>query len=273
MNKDYIISGIQQIGIGVANAEEAWAWYRKHFGFDVPIFKDAATAALMTRYTSGVAESRYAILAMNLQGGGGFEIWQYTSKQPLKSTFDAVLGDAGISIVKLKSRDVQKSFEELKAKGANVLGEPAKMPDGRMHFFVQDPYGNKFEIVESTSWFKNGKGLIGGVCGCVVGVSDIDKALALYRDILGYDEVVYDTTKSFADLTPLPNGNDTFRRILLRPSGPVYGAFSRLLGATEIELVQSKTRTPRKMFENRNWGDLGYIHLCFDVRSIKVLEK
>ena len=66
---------------------------------------------------------------------------------------------------------------------------------------------------------------------------------------------------------------DTFRRILLRPKGPVYGAFSRLLGATEIELVQSKTIKPRKIFESRNWGDLGYIHLCFDVRSMKALEK
>jgi len=272
MNKDYIISGIQQMGIGVANAEEAWAWYRKHFGFDVPIFKDAATATLMTRYTSGKAESRYAILAMNMQGGGGFEIWQYTSKQPLKPTFSAVLGDTGIYIAKLKSRDVRKSFDDLKSKGATVLSkEPVTMPDGRLHFYVRDPYGNIFEVVESSNWFRDEKKTMGGVAGCVIGVSDMDKALPIYASILEHHEVVYDVTQTFSDFAGLPNGNDTFRRVLIRPKGEAFGAFSRLLGSTEIELVQSKTIKPRKIFDSRNWGDLGFIHLCFDIRGMKSL--
>ena len=33
-----IISGIQQMGIGVKDAEGAWAWYRKHFSMDIPVF-------------------------------------------------------------------------------------------------------------------------------------------------------------------------------------------------------------------------------------------
>ena len=77
-----IISGIQQVGIGVANAEEAFTWYRKIFGTDIMVFKDAATASLMKRYTGNIAHERFAILAMNLQGGGGFELWQYTSRVP-----------------------------------------------------------------------------------------------------------------------------------------------------------------------------------------------
>ncbi|MCZ8215448.1 MAG: VOC family protein, partial [Cyclobacteriaceae bacterium] len=153
---EYVISGIQQVGIGVRDAEEAWTWYRKHFGFDVPIFKDAARASLMTRYTSGIAETRYAILAMNLQGGGGFEIWQYTSKEPVAASSKPVLGDTGIFAVKLKSNDVEQSYQSLKSKGANVLGKPEKAPDGRMHFFVEDPYANLFEITEGHSWFKRG---------------------------------------------------------------------------------------------------------------------
>ena len=112
----FILSGIQQIGIGVTNAEEAWTWYRQHFGMDVPIFKDAATASLMTRYTSGIAEKRYAILAMNMQGGGGFEIWQYTSKVPRGGEFEPMLGDTGVFAVKLKSRNVTETFNHLKKK-------------------------------------------------------------------------------------------------------------------------------------------------------------
>ena len=48
------INGIQQIGIGVANAQEAFDWYRKIFGTDVVVFKDAATASLMKKCSSPV---------------------------------------------------------------------------------------------------------------------------------------------------------------------------------------------------------------------------
>jgi hypothetical protein len=77
-----IISGIQQVGIGVANADEAFRWYRKIFGTDIVVFKDAATASLMKPYTGQQSHERYAILALNMQSGGGFEIWQYTSRTP-----------------------------------------------------------------------------------------------------------------------------------------------------------------------------------------------
>jgi catechol 2,3-dioxygenase-like lactoylglutathione lyase family enzyme len=39
-----IIAGIQQIGIGVDNAQEAFKWYRNIFGMDIPVFEEAAEA-------------------------------------------------------------------------------------------------------------------------------------------------------------------------------------------------------------------------------------
>lgn len=269
----FIISGIQQIGIGVKNAEEAWTWYRKHFGMDVPIFKDAATASLMTRYTAGNAEQRFAILAMNMQGGGGFEIWQYTSRTPNPASFAPQLGDTGLFAVKMKSRNVAESYNEMKSKGAMLFNAPEKMPDGRLHFFVNDPYGNLFEVVEGLSWFKQEKKTMGGIGGCVIGVSDIDKALAVYQGILGYDKIVYDTKSVFQDLKGLPGSVNELRRVLLRHSKPRVGAFSKLLGDTELELVEVKGRTSRKIFKDRLWGDLGLIHLCFDVNGMKDLRE
>jgi catechol 2,3-dioxygenase-like lactoylglutathione lyase family enzyme len=269
----YVVSGIQQVGIGVANAEEAWAWYRKHFGFDVPIFKDSAQASLMTRYTSGIAETRYAILAMNLQGGGGFEIWQYTSKLPQASAAQHLLGDTGVFAVKLKSIDVLKSHKSLTDKGANVLSNVTTAPDGRKHFFVADPYANIFEITESTSWFKPGKFSNGGVNGVVIGVSNMEAALPIYKNILGHSTIGYDTTDSFSDLSNLAGGSSKIRRVLLKTQGVCKGAFGNLLGATEIELIETKDRTPNKMFAHRNWGDLGFIHVCFDIRGMKSLAE
>ena len=104
-----------------------------------------------------------------------------------------------------------------------------------------------------------------------MGVSDVEKSLALYRDVLGYDHVVMDETGVHAAFAPLPSGDQTYRRVVLKRSQPTEGAFSELLGGGEIELIQAMDRTPRNLFENRYWGDLGFIHLCWDIRDMKAL--
>jgi hypothetical protein len=50
------------------------------------------------------------------------------------------------------------------------------------------------------------------------------------------------------------------------------GSFSRLIGPSRIELVQCLTRTPQKIFGGRYWGDLGFIHLCFDIHGMQALR-
>lgn len=268
---NYSINGIQQIGIGVTNAEEAWAWYRKAFGTNVPIFKDKATAALMTRYTGQQAHDRYAILAMNLEGGAGLEIWQYTSRQP-QAQPKILLGDTGVSIVKFKARSAEAAHQALTNKGIATISEPAKAPDGRMHFYLADPFNNLIEVIESTSWFQDKGRVTGGVAGCVIGVKDIDKALPLYRDILGFNEVVYDRAQKFDDVQALPGGEYSMRRLLLRSPAERTGAFGKLLGQHEIELIQVHGRAQNMIFKDRYWGDQGYIHVCFDVANMDVLH-
>lgn len=268
-----IISGIQQVGVGVNNAEEAWVWYRKHFSMDIPVFKDAATAALMQRYTGGQPQERYAILAINMAGGGGFEIWQYTQRTPVPPTFTIHLGDLGIFSAKIKCRDVAEMYAYAKQQNLNVLTDLALNPNNEYHFFVADPYGNVFELVEEKTWYKNRKDLTGGIGGCTIGVTDINRSIKFYKDVLGYDQVIYDASGEFNDLNGLTGGTDQFRRVLLRHSAERTGGFSKLFGPTQIELIQVLNRTPKKIFENRYWGDLGFIHLCFDVNGMKALEQ
>ena len=102
------ISGIQQLGIGVKNVAEAWKWYRKYLGMDIKVFEESATASLKLPYTGGVPQKRHAVLALNMNGGGGFEIWQYTERVPQPPKFIPALGDLGIFAAKIKARDVQK---------------------------------------------------------------------------------------------------------------------------------------------------------------------
>ncbi len=271
-----IICGIQQMGIGVPNVQEIWKWYRNFFGMNVRVFEEAAEAPLMTRYTGDQVHSRTATLALSMEGGGGFEIWQFTSRQTEKPSFQVQAGDFGLYICKMKSRNVTESLNYFKNNGAEILGDLFKLPNGQHTFFAKDPNGNIFQIVEGRGYFRSTghPSHCGGVAGTIIGVSDIDKALVLYKEILGYDHVEYDVTGVFDDLNALPGGSGKFRRVLLSHSTERKGPFARLLGPTEIELIQSLERTDRrKIFENRFWGDWGFIHLCFDIQGMEALKK
>ncbi|MEY2899322.1 MAG: hypothetical protein RL138_1375, partial [Bacteroidota bacterium] len=35
-----VFAGIQQVGIGVSDVEQAYQWYKKYFGMDIPMFRD-----------------------------------------------------------------------------------------------------------------------------------------------------------------------------------------------------------------------------------------
>ena len=170
------IGGIQQIGVGVADAPEAFRWYRHHMGMDIRIFEDVGTASHMRAYTGDKAQARHAILAANLQGGGALEIWQYTNREPLQPDFPVGLGDLGIFAARIKAKDVGRALEELQAAGLRVPNVPLQAPDGARHFFFTDPFGLTYQVVEGREWFTKGKHITGGIDGCVIGVSDIEKS-------------------------------------------------------------------------------------------------
>ena len=272
MNKSYKICGIQQIGIGVRNLNEAWKWYIKHFGMDCRIFEDESEAKLMLPYTGGEPRSRHAILALNLQSGGGFEVWQYKGREPVEPVEEVRLGDRGIIACKIKVKNINTAYQFYKNNNVRLLGEPSADPSGSNTFFLKDPYNNIFQMVENDKWFMDEKKVSGGSYGAVIGVSDIEKARKVYSDIIGYDEVVYDSEGIFTDLAGLPGGTGKFRRVLLKCSEPFNGPFIKIFGQSMVELVCPLEKGGKKIFDGRYWGDPGFIHLCFDIRGMDELK-
>lgn len=268
-----IICGIQQLGIGNINTTEAWKWYRKNFGMDIPVFDEAAVADKMLRYTGGQPHKRRAILAINMQGGGGFEIWQYTERTPVPPNFELQLGDLGIFVGKIKSKNVKATYDLFSERKLNILGPIEKDPAGNDTFFLKDLHGNIFQIEPFQNWFSQRNDLTGGITGAIIGVTDIEKARKLYSNILGYDKIIYDKEGIFDDFKNLPGGSGKFRRVLLARTQPHQGAFSRLLGESHLELVITYDRSPQKIFKDRLWGDIGFIQICFDVARMDALRE
>ncbi len=266
------ICGIQQVGIGVSDLPEMWKWYREVFSMDIRIFEDAAEAPLMTQYTGGTVHKRVAALAMNMRGGGGFEIWQYSSRTPVAPKFALGLDHLGMLAVKMKTPDANAAHQAFVAKGVKVLSAPMPNAAGAQHFWICDPAGNWFDIVEATDWFRQNESHTGGALGAVIGVSDMDKAKAFYKDMLGFDTVLAEAEGVVEDFPNLPGQKSIFKRAIITQSQQGTGPFTPLLGFNELELIQCMDGNRGHAFEGRYWGDLGFIHLCFDVRGMDALK-
>ena len=263
-----LITGIQQVGIGVVNAQQAKHYYKALFGMDVLVFEDKAEASLMKQYTGNQVHSREAILTLNMQGGGGFEIWQFESRSPAYPSNKPAYGDLGIYAVKMRSCDLEKAVQ-----GVDAYSEIKQTPAGQKSTWLEDANGNQFQVIEYHQRFKSTCHKVGGVLGVVIGVSNIERSIAFYLDVLGLTEIVYDETGVFTDVPSPGIEVHQYRRVLLRKKYTPIGAFSKLLGDIEVELVQSIDRQPATIYKNRYWGDCGFIHVCFDVNDMNALKQ
>lgn len=251
---------------------KSWDWYIKMFGFDVKILEDDTVAERMLPYTGGKAQKRHACIAVNLQGGSGLEIWQYSERLPQPASFRISIGDTGVFAARIKCRDIEAFHKEVETKWGGY-GEISSCPDGTKCFFINDPFGNSFQIVENKDIFINDHKNCGGVVGALIGVKDMDRSIKFYQEILGYDRIEYDKSGIFDDWSIMQGSAERYRRVLLSKSVKPGGAFSGLLGDNKIELVQALDHEPRKIFEGRYWGDPGFIQICYDVIGMDGLKE
>ena len=267
-----LVTGIQQAGIGVQNADEAKILYRDLFGLNVLVFDDVAPACLMTKYTGNEVHKRRAILSLNMKGGGGFEIWQFSERKPRIAKSPPRIGDLGIFALKLKTPCVQIAYNHFQQMAGIILSAISRSPIGDQHFWIEDPQGNHFNIIEDKSELYKTDHCIGGVVGAVIGVSNIEKSTAFYSSLTGRGEVIMDHCGVIED-GPTSQTHRNYRRVLISIPPSESGAFCKLFGGMQIELIKANDFQPKKIFHERYWGDCGFIHLCFDVTDMDLLKE
>ena len=110
------------------------------FTVTITVFDDTAPASLMKAYTGDKVFNRRAMLTMNMQGGGGLELWQFTNRQPLASAQNIRLGDLGIFAIKIKCPNVAEAFKYFMHNKAFVISPIQINAAGEQHFWLTDKF-------------------------------------------------------------------------------------------------------------------------------------
>ncbi len=265
------INSIQHIGVAVQDMDASLMYFRKFFGMNIPFFDSVQAAPLMDCYTHDKTITKRASMIMNLQGGGAMEVIRPTTFEPRKADFQIKVGDLHIFQIHMKSRNVKDMQNFCKQNGALNVSEIQVNPAQQQVFDLTDLDGNFFRVEPTTECYRDMGHASNGVAGCSIGVTQMETAMNLYSNLLGYDEVVFDRTGTFNDWGHLPGGKEQYRRVRLKQSAPTGGGFARVMGETFIELVQALDRIPARTFKGRIWGDSGFVHLGLDVKGMKEL--
>ena len=265
------INSIQHIGVAVQDMDASLMYFRKIFGMNIPFFDSVQAAPLMDCYTHGETITKRASMIMNLQGGGAMEVIRPTTFEPRKADFQIKVGDLHIFQIHMKSRDVKKMHAHCTQNSAQNVSEIQVNPAQQQVFDLTDLDGNFFRVEPTTECYRDMGHPSNGVVGCSIGVTNMETALNLYSNLLGYDEIVFDRTGTFNDWGHLPGGKEQYRRVRVKQSAPTGGGFARVLGSTFIELVQALDRVPARTYKGRIWGDSGFVQLGLDVKGMKKL--
>ena len=67
--------------------------YAQVLGADLLIFDDRKVATHMAQFMGGQPHQKRALLAMNANGGSGYELWQYQDREPQAAKQPVLLGE------------------------------------------------------------------------------------------------------------------------------------------------------------------------------------
>jgi len=170
-------------------------------------------------------------------------------------------GDIGVAKITIAVSDVAELYKELKDK-VSFCSEPrtAVIPRwGDYHLvYCRDPERNIIEFVSSANVSRQAR--FGGVRWAGIGVTNLDRSVSFYQKRLGLDKIFIDIHESFSGLLDEVAGAAGAR------------VRSCLLGSSKdggmVELFEVVNPRGRSIPFGVNFGDFGYLQVCFYHRDI-----
>jgi catechol 2,3-dioxygenase-like lactoylglutathione lyase family enzyme len=241
--------------MGVRNTESMKAFYRDAFGFgtvlgEMPEEDHEAIHGLL-RAPRAIHS---ALLLGHETGGPSLALFHATEPAPRPIRRDPRYGDIGVAKLTFVVPDLAAFCRDKKAH-VDLCSSPKStaVEGGDAYCFVygKDPEGNLVEIV-SGSGGASGKGPALRSVG--IAVTDLERSLVFYRDVLGFDRMIMAPHELFSGLVDEITSEigATVRSCLL--------ASSR--GQGVLELFEVTKPRGRSIPFGTQWGDFGYLQVC-----------
>jgi catechol 2,3-dioxygenase-like lactoylglutathione lyase family enzyme len=205
-------AGVDHVGVGVDDIDEAIAFYGRHVGFERVLFDYTGPLPGHDAIAGRTPTARVAMLesaGATPIGPGRVKLVQVLDGDgapPVPA--GQAWGEVGVCEICLHVRNVQAVFDRLVAAGCAGLMAPvgADVPPNGVTLdiaYVADPWGTKLELIEWTGLWHSfpGPPRAEGVNHVAFGVTDMVRTRAFYER-LGFTEVLFESFDFFDPMAP-----------------------------------------------------------------------
>ena len=207
-----VFRGVDHIGIGVGDMDEAIAFYGRHVGFDDVRFDWVGEVPGLQAIAGRTPLARIAMLASGTAtpvGPGRIKLVQVLDGDGPPATPEGqAWGEVGVCEVCLHVRGVEGVHASLVTAGCEELMPPmsaAVVPhDVALDIsYVADPWGTKIELIEWRGLWRSlpGPARPEGVNHVAFGVTDMSRTRVFYER-LGFTELLFESTEFFDPMAP-----------------------------------------------------------------------
>jgi catechol 2,3-dioxygenase-like lactoylglutathione lyase family enzyme len=190
-----LVKSVDAVGMTVSDMDRSVEFFSKVLSFEK--VSEIEVAGSEYERLQGVFGARLRVARMKL-GDEIIELTEYLAAKGRPIPVDARSNDQWFQHIAIVVSDMDKAYQQLRAhKVQHTSTGPQRIPDwnnaaaGVKAFYFKDPDGHNLELI----YFPSGKGnpkwqqtngrLFLGIDHTAIAVSDTDRSLAFYRDILG----------------------------------------------------------------------------------------
>ncbi len=207
-----LFRGVDHIGVGVGDIDEAIAFYGEHVGFDDVRFDWTGEVPGIEAVAGRAPRARIAMLANSGAtpvGPGRIKLVQVLDGDgPPSPPEGQAWGEVGVCEICLHVRGVEEVHARLVGAGCEELMPPiaaSVVPhDVSLDIsYVADPWGTKLELIEWTGLWHSlpGPARAEGVNHVAFGVTEMARTRAFY-EALGFGELLFESTEFFDPMAP-----------------------------------------------------------------------